>query len=128
MPAQSASTPTKSKLKEPRRLVSKPDSGFIYELGVRGRLLWRLLRDERVSPLYKLLPIGSFLYLLNPFDVIGPVDDAFVIWLGSTLFIELAPPDIVQEHRAALESVRKAESANEQRIEDKDIIDADFSE
>ena len=86
------------------------------------------MRDGRVNPLYKLLPIGSLLYLLNPIDVIGPIDDAFVIWLGSTLFIELVDQEIVQEYRASLESVRKAKSGEEQKIEDKDIIDADFSE
>lgn len=115
-------------MKGPRRLVSKPDSGLIFELGIRARLVWRLIQDSRVSPLYKLLPLGSLLYLINPFDVIGPIDDAFIIWLGSTLFVELAPPEIVQEHRAELELVRKGESQADSTFEEQDIIDADFSE
>jgi len=115
-------------LKGPRRLVSKPDSGFFFELGIQARLLWRLMQDGRVNTFYKLLPLGSLIYLLNPFDFFGPIDDAFVIWLGSSLFIELAPQEVVQEHRAELEPVKKGLNEDGQDIQDQDIIDADFSE
>lgn len=115
-------------MKKPRRLVSKPDSGFIAQLGNQARLLWRLMQDSRVNPISKLLPIGSFLYLLFPLDFFGPIDDAVVIWLGSLIFIELSPPEVVQEHRAAIEPIRKTEEADESSIDEKDIIDADFSE
>ena len=116
-------------MKGPRRLVSKPDSGFFAGLGVQARLLWRLIQDDRVNPLYKLLPLASFLYLIFPLDFFGPIDDALVIWLGSLLFIELSPPEVVQEHRAAIDPLSKAEEEEtESPIEEKDIIDADFSE
>lgn len=115
-------------MKGPRRLVSKPDNGFFVRLGNQARLLWRLMQDDRVNPLYKLLPIGSFLYLLFPLDFFGPIDDALVIWLGSMLFIELIPPEVVQEHRAAIEPVSKAKEETDDSIEEKDIIDADFSD
>ena len=115
-------------MKGPRRLISKPESGFLAELGVQARLLWRLMQDARVNPLLKLLPMISFLYLLFPFDFLGPVDDALVIWLGSTLFIELSPPEVVQEHRAALEPVHKKNEEIDPSIEEEDIIDADFKE
>lgn len=115
-------------MKKPRRLVSKPESGFIVNLGNQARLLWRLMQDARVNPLYKLLPIGSFLYLLFPLDFFGPIDDALVIWLASTLFIELIPPEVVQEHRAAIEPIRKKKEEVDTSIKEKDIIDADFSE
>jgi uncharacterized membrane protein YkvA (DUF1232 family) len=115
-------------LKGPRRLVSKPDTGFFAELGIQARLLWRLTKDSRVNPLAKLLPIGSFLYLLFPFDFFGPIDDALVIWLGSTLFIELSPPEVVEEHRAILEKIHKPNGSSVAPIEAADIIDADYSD
>lgn len=110
----------------PRRLVSEPDNGLFAELGVQARLLMRLLADRRVSPLLKILPIVSFLYLLFPFDFLGPVDDAIVIWLGATLFIELSPQEVVEEHRAALSPARKNGADKEPRIDEGDIIDADY--
>jgi len=109
-----------------RRLVSKPDSGILAELGVQARLLWRLMGDARVSPLLKLLPVGSLFYLIFPFDVFGPIDDALVIWLGSTLFIEMAPLEVVEEHRAALEPVHKPPADGQDSVNEADIIDADY--
>ncbi len=86
------------------------------------------MQDGRVNPIYKLLPVGSLLYLLNPFDIIGPIDDAFVIWLGSSLFVELVPQEIVQELRAELEPVGKNPDDGQPPIEEKDIIDADYTQ
>jgi hypothetical protein len=37
----------------------------------------------------------------------GPIDDAAVIWLATYLFVELCPPDVVQEHLDALKATRK---------------------
>lgn len=110
----------------PRRLVSEPDNGLFVELGVQARLLMRLLADRRVNSLLKILPIISFLYLLFPFDLLGPIDDAIVIWLGATLFIELSPQDVVDEHRAALSPARKNAADEEPKIDEGDIIDAKF--
>ena len=115
-------------MKGPRRLVSKPDSGFLIGLGNQARLLWRLIQDSRVNFLFKLLPLGSLLYLISPFDFPGPIDDALVIWLGSVFFIEISPPEVVQEHRAAIEPIQKSKESVDSSIEEKDIIDADFSE
>lgn len=92
-----------------RRMVPSDGGGVLYELGVRLKLILRLMGDRRVSPLLKLLPVGSLVYLLVPDLVIGPIDDAVVIWLGSILFVELCPPEIVQEHMDALRSVVDAE-------------------
>ncbi len=90
----------------PRRsLVPKPGGGFFQELGMNLKLIVRLIRDRRVSPLLKLLPVGSLVYLILPDLAPGPIDDAAVIWLGSVLFVELCPADVVQEHRDALHSV-----------------------
>jgi uncharacterized membrane protein YkvA (DUF1232 family) len=83
--------------------------GFFDGLSLRIRLVLRLLRDPRVNPLLKLLPIGAVLYLVIPEPIIGPIDDAFILWLGSTLFVELCPQEIVQEHWEALTSIIDAE-------------------
>jgi uncharacterized membrane protein YkvA (DUF1232 family) len=39
------------------------------------------------------------------FPFIGALDDAVVIWLGTTMFVSLCPDDIVQEHTNALNKV-----------------------
>lgn len=109
-----------------RRLVSRPETGLLAEIGVQARLIWRLLGDARVNPLLKLLPLGSFIYLLFPFDVFGPIDDALVLWLGGTLFIELAPPEVVEEYRAKLEAVHKAQEGAGEEVNEDDIIDATY--
>lgn len=83
--------------------------GFFAELSQRVRLVIRLMRDERVSPLLKLMPVASLVYLFVPDLAPGPIDDAAVIWLGGYLFVELCPPDVVEEHIRALNAVIDAE-------------------
>jgi hypothetical protein len=36
--------------------------------------------------------------------VIGALDDAAILWIGSTLFVELCPPHVVREHIQSLRS------------------------
>lgn len=114
-------------MSERRRLVSQAEKGLFAELGIQARLLWRLLSDDRVNPLLKLLPMASFLYLLFPFDLLGPIDDAIVIWVAGTLFIEFCPEEVVEEHLAVLEAVKKTRSDQEPQIDEDDIIDAKYS-
>jgi len=92
----------------PKKITPR-DSGFFDNLTVQIKLILRLLADRRVSPLLKLLPIGALVYMIVPDIAIGPIDDALVIWLGSALFIELCPQEIVKEHRDALTSVVEGE-------------------
>ncbi|MBI5943109.1 MAG: DUF1232 domain-containing protein [Chloroflexi bacterium] len=62
--------------------------------------------DSRVNIFAKLIPIGAMIYLFSPVDilpgvalpVIGALDDAAILWLGSYVFTELCPPAVVQEH------------------------------
>jgi hypothetical protein len=91
--------------KPKRSLVPRTGGGFFQELGMNLKLILRLIRDRRVNPLIKLLPIGSLIYLIVPDLAPTPIDDAAVVWLGSVLFVELCPSDVVQEHRNALRSV-----------------------
>ncbi len=89
-----------------RQLTPRPEGGgFFQDLSTRAKLILRLLGDRRVNVFLKLLPIGSVVYLLMPDLAPGPIDDAAVIWLGAYLFVELCPPDVVQEHMRALTSV-----------------------
>ncbi|HEY43991.1 MAG TPA: hypothetical protein G4O11_08430 [Anaerolineae bacterium] len=92
----------------PKKITPR-DSGFFDNLTLQIKLILRLLGDRRVNPLLKLLPIGALVYMIVPDIVFGPIDDALAIWLGSALFIELCPQEIVKEHRDALTSVIEGE-------------------
>lgn len=83
--------------------------GFFSDLSQRVRLVIRLIRDERINPLLKLMPIASLIYLFVPDLAPGPIDDAAVIWLGGYLFVELCPPDVVEEHIRELNAIVDAE-------------------
>ncbi len=90
-------------------ITNRPDNssendGVINSLTMRLKLITRLMMDRRVNPLLKLLPIGALLYLVIPDAILGPIDDALVIWLGFHFFVELCPQDIVGEHMDALTS------------------------
>lgn len=71
-------------------------------LSLTFRLVLRLLTDRRVNFLLKLLPLGTLLYLLLPDPVPFIFDDAIIIGLGTYVFIELCPSEVVEEHRANL--------------------------
>jgi hypothetical protein len=82
-----------------------PSGGVFNELLLRIKLILRLMGDSRVSPLIKLLPVGTVVYFLFPDLLPGPIDDAAIMWLGAYLFVELCPPEVVQEHMDALRLV-----------------------
>lgn len=88
---------------KPRNMIPR-SGGFFGELTSRFRLIGRLMMDTRVNPLVKLLPVASLAYAIWPIDVPGPIDDAVVLWLGTTLFVELCPPDVVDEHLSAIQA------------------------
>lgn len=83
-----------------------PMRNFVNHL----KLIARLMADRRVNIFLKALPLASLGYLILPADLIPVVpfvsalDDAAILWLGSTLFVELCPDDVVQEHKRALNS------------------------
>jgi len=91
------------------KLPAGKKPGVIDGFTTYVKLVARLLTDRRVNLLLKLLPIGSLLYLFIPDIVPGPIDDALLMWLGTTLFVELCPEDVVKEHREALTSVVEGE-------------------
>jgi len=109
--------------------------GFLNDLLNRLKLVLRLMGDPRVNLLLKGLPVFGLIYLLSPLDLaIGPIDDAVVIWLSLTLFVELCPPEIVQEHLAELNKVIPGQwrdpSPGEPNPhpEDEEIVDGEFHE
>ena len=110
-----------------RRTIIHPKGGVFQDLSLRIKLILRLLGDTRVSPLLKLLPIGSLVYLIMPDLVPGPIDDAAIIWLGAYLFVELCPPDVVQEHMASLTNLQPGEPQPPPEKE-ADVVDAEFWE
>jgi hypothetical protein len=101
--------------------------GVFGDLSNRIKLIFRLMADKRVSPLLKLLPVGSLLYFVVPDLAIGPIDDVVVIWLGTYLFVELCPPDVVQEHEVALRQVLPGTGRDVPEA-DGEVIDAEFWE
>lgn len=103
------------------------------------RLTWRLARDPRVAPMYKLIvPIAIVLYLISPIDLvpdflfgIGQIDDLGLI--GVALLItfrllpRLAPAEVVSQHLAELGLRRddRTEAAGFTRT-GQDFVDASF--
>ena len=108
-----------------RKIIVPPQGGMLRDFVNRMKLILRLMGDPRVSPWAKLVPLGAFVYLVSPVDLImgipgvDALDDAAVIWIGSTLFVELCPQDVVQEHMEALRGT----------IPDSgDVVDADATD
>jgi len=112
--------------KKPNKLMV-PQGGVLRDIVLRLKLIVRLMGDRRVSFFLKLLPIASLVYLISPIDlapgvvlpVIGVLDDAAILWLGTNLFVELAPPAVVKEHMTDLQS---------NIDEPDDVIDADSTD
>ena len=84
--------------KPERKIMLPKGGGVLQDITLRAKLVLRLISDPRVSLFLKLLPVGSLAYLVIPDLVVGPFDDAAIIWLATYLFVELCPPGVVQEH------------------------------
>jgi len=96
--------------------------GFFNDLMIKIRLTIKLVQDSRIDMLVKAIPILCLIYLVVPVDLlIGPFDDAVVLYFGMDFFISLCPRDIVDEYLLEIRG-----NAEPQKPED--IIDADFKE
>ena len=108
----------------------KLTSSFFSTIADEIRLVLRLMADRRVNPFLKLLPIGTVIYFFIPDLIIGPIDDALIVGIGTYLFIELCPPHIVEEHREALRNVvdGKLSEVDDDRIPiyEDEIIEGEF--
>ena len=114
--------------KDKRSVINSGGGGVFNEISNHFKLVFRLIRDPRVNPLLKLIPIATLLYLVIPDLIIGPIDDAAIIGFGLFIFVELCPTDVVEEHRAALAGTIPGEWRDPQVIDDEDIVDAEFTE
>src|SRR5687768_6750027 len=114
--------------KKTGKVVAPPQGGMLRNFVARLKLITRLMGDRRVNSFLKLLPLASVAYLISPFDlapgvvlpVIGVLDDAAILWIGSTLFVELCPPNVVNEHMQELASNVDDDSG--------DIVDAEATD
>jgi len=97
---------------------------FFHNALLRFKLMIRLIKDRRVNPWLKIIPIFSLAYLILPLDIPGPIDDAVVLWFGMELFIEFCPQEIVMEYTRELQKM-----ATQTPVEPpQDVVDADFRE
>jgi len=109
------------------RKIITAKGGVFNDLVSRLKLVVRLIGDSRVNPLLKLLPIGALVYFIFPDLVIGPIDDVAVMWLGGYLFIELCPPEIVQEHMQAINRLIPGEWHDPKEPEN-DVVEGEYWE
>lgn len=106
---------------KPSNMLVPQKTGMLRDAINRLKLILRLMGDRRVNPLVKLIPIGALAYLISPIDlapgvvfpVIGALDDAAIVWLGTYLFVEFCPPNVVNEHLKALTSNLDTEGNDE---------------
>jgi uncharacterized membrane protein YkvA (DUF1232 family) len=75
------------------------------------RLAWRLFWDSRVPLFLKLAVPLAMSYIAWPIDLIrdfvgipllGRIDDLVIFSLAIIIFVRLAPPQIVREHRESI--------------------------
>jgi uncharacterized membrane protein YkvA (DUF1232 family) len=112
-----------------KNIMIPPQGGVVRDFILRVKLILRLIGDKRVNPWLKLIPVAGLVYLISPIDlipdvvfpIIGELDDAAVLWITNYFFVELCPPEIVNEHLKAL-------SAGKITKGDDDIVDADSVE
>lgn len=105
-----------------RKMLPVPQGGMLQGLTQQIKLIARLMGDSRVNALLKVLPLASVAYWLMPLpldNMVPVIDDAAILWIGSTLFIELCPQDVVMEHKENLGMIAS---------DSDDIVDADSSD
>jgi len=112
--------------KKPSNLTVSQQSGVVRNVINQLKLITRLMGDSRVSIFAKLIPVGALIYLVSPIDaisipVIGALDDAALLWLGSYVFTELCPPAVVAEHMKELAGNMNINSQDE-------VVDAETTE
>ncbi|MGB0062025.1 hypothetical protein [Candidatus Binatus sp.] len=69
------------------------------------RVFYRLMKDERVPMLAKLVPWMGVLLMVTPpaleldmIPLVGELDWLVIAYLSLKVFIWLCPPDVVREH------------------------------
>jgi hypothetical protein len=102
---------------------------FFGDIVLKAKLTLRLLKDSRVPFYLKLLPVLCLVYLIVPTDIlIGPIDDAIVLYLGMDFFIDFCPREVVAEHLRDLRAQDTSAPASPETPKEEDVIDAEFKE
>ena len=120
----------------PKRGTNVPPDqrvGLLTDFLRQGQLAWQLMRDPRVASATKVvLPVLAVLYLLSPIDllpdvfpVLGQMDDLAVLALAVKLFVSLAPPQVVAEHRDNIRRGGKAAPPTASEAEP-ETVDAEY--
>ncbi len=119
--------------------IAREDLGFLKELILQARLVWRLIRDPEVPFYLKLLPALAAVYFISPIDFlpglafpgIGSLDDLTAVLVGAKLFLEFVPPHIVARHTEDLEMEMLGKGAKERQqdgLNDKIIIEGEYNQ
>lgn len=102
------------------------DPAFWREIWNQARLVYYLVRDPDVPFYLKLLPLAAVAYVIFPFDlspdlvpVLGQMDDLMALLVGAKVFVEMAPPHVVERYTA----VRHAEEPDS--LKDAIIVDVE---
>ena len=116
--------------RKPGKFIVPSQGGAMRSFVQRLKLIGRLMADSRVNIFIKVLPLASLGYLILPADLIpivpfiSALDDVAILWIGSTLFVELCPDDVVKEHMQALESNLTDTSEEVVDVEPTDVNDS----
>jgi uncharacterized membrane protein YkvA (DUF1232 family) len=122
-----------------KKAIIPSQPNIFQDAAIRAKLILRLMADGRVSIFTKLIPLASLAYLISPVDfipnaiapILGTLDDAAILWLGSYIFLEACPTEVVRAHIKALVSnneVVEEEKRAAQSEEPEEVIDATFTE
>ncbi len=111
--------------KKPSDITITQQGGVVRNVVNQLKLIFRLMGDKRVSVFAKIIPVGAFAYLLFPADLapnivlpfVGMLDDAAILWLGSYVFTEFCPPEVVAEHMKALSGNMAAGDAQDEVVD-----------
>lgn len=90
-----------------------------------GKLLWRLVRDPRVSRLDRALFAGAVVYLASPVDLVpdwlpglGQLDDLLLVALVLARLLYRVEDEVLMEHwEGALESLEAMEAMLERLVD-----------
>ena len=96
-------------------------------------LVLRLLMDSRVPLRLKLLLAAPALYLVLPIDLVpdalgalGRIDDLLAILIGTSIFVSMAPREVVREHLKGGSGRGTTSPPKDARPGDSTIIDGSF--
>lgn len=108
--------------------VNPTNQGFIQDLVVRAKLIYKLMGDKRVNKYLKVLPVASLIYLVSPLDLMPflPFDDIAIVGMGMYLFVELCPQYVVEEHLTNLRYNIPRPFQN--AAKDEVVVDAEFTD